>query len=361
MTQTIFHIIPRYYTGGAEHLVLDYASRLDGGRFKVYVASCVDDGELLDAFSKTSATLFVGAKSRQGSRLAIWRELKKYIADKKPDIIHTHLFSADIVGYFLKKAFPHIYWISTQHNVEYNRPYIYRMIWEYVLKKADRVIAVSPAVADFAKEIFHILEDRLEMIQNGIDIARWKDIDGTSLFYTTPYQLACIGRLEEQKGHRFLLLALGELKKYKWELHLFGDGSLRKHLSLLADKLSIGDRVHFHGNVDDLPERMKHIDLVIQPSLWEGMSLTVMEAMTAGRPVLASEQSAEGIIVAGDTGYVVPARDKDMLRKELLDIFSNPDEARRIARRARAEALYRFDIQKNIEQISILYEHKHGL
>jgi glycosyltransferase involved in cell wall biosynthesis len=352
---TILYIIPRYYPGGAERLVLEYAAHFDSKQYDIHVASCVDEGQLLPEFAQTSAKLFVGSKARQGSRRVIWKELKKYISDVQPDIIHTHLLSGDFAGYLAKKAFPKIKWISTQHNVEHKRPYIYRMIWKYILRKTDRVIAVSPAVERYAKQAFNIHSEKITMIPNGIDLSHWKNLNTDFLFDTTPYQLASIGRLEEQKGHTYIIDALGKLKKHRWEYHIFGDGSFQQKLLLQAKKLHIADRINFHGNVDDLPKRLEKIDLVIQPSLWEGMSLTVMEAMAAGRPVLATNVAAECLIEDEHTGYVVPSKDVGALQQAIANILSNIDVAKRVAKQGRKHAFLQFGIEKHIRVVKDVY------
>lgn len=353
--QKVLHIIPRYYPGGAERLVLEYAMHLDQKKHKVYVASCIDDGQLFAAFKKTPASLFVGAKDKQGSRYAIWRDLKKYIKDTKPDIIHTHLLSADVIGYLAKKTFPQTQWISTLHNVEYHRPLLYRMIWKHILKRADHVIAVSPAVEAYAKRVFDIPADKLTMIPNGIDLTRWQDIDDSVLFRNTPYQLASIGRLEEQKGHVYLLEALAQLKKYKWKYHMFGDGSLQQELAMKASTLGIADRVYFHGNVSDVPIKLRSIDLIIQPSLWEGMSLTIMEAMAAGRPVLTTDAAAEGLIEHERTGFVVQKKNAEALKTVLAGILSGVDKAVKVASAGRDHALTYFGIQTHVKAVEDLY------
>ena len=356
MKTTVLHIMPRYYPGGAERLVLEYAKHLDTEKYNTIVASCVDDGELFAAFKRTPAAIFVGAKHKQVSLLAILRDLKKYIKKHKPDIIHTHLLSADVVGYKLKKAFPQVQWISTQHNVEHHRPWLYRAIWKRALKKADRVIAVSPTVEAFARGVFGVSADKLVMIPNGIDLSRWKDIDKAALFRTSPYQLASIGRLETQKGHSYALEALSKLKKHKWKYHIFGDGSLHQSLAMQASELGIASRVYLHGNVQDLPTKLRSVDLVIQPSLWEGMSLTIMEAMAAGRPVLATDAAAAGLIEHKHTGYVAKAGDVGSLQFALEAILSHADKAKSVAQAGREHALAEFGIERHVKSVADVYK-----
>lgn len=353
---TILHIIPRYYPGGAERMVLSYVRYLDQTDYDVHVASCVDDGDLLDSFQRVSDRIFVGAKDIQGGRLSIWKALKTYITTIKPDIIHTHLLSSDVVGYLAKRAYPGVQWVVTLHNVEYRTHWIKRVVWKHILKKADAIIAVSPAVARYAEEAWGIARGRMTVVPNGIDLARWEALDASCLFDQESYQIATIGRLEEQKGHTYLLRALSGLKGVSWEYHIFGDGSLREQLESEALQLGIAQHVQFHGNVDNVAERLAMIDVVVQPSLWEGMSLTVMEAMAGGRPVLTTVPAGEGLIEDSQTGYIVPEADSDALARRLKEIFQATDMARDVAHAGREHAEQVFGIENHIQAIQAVYQ-----
>ncbi len=356
MKQTILHIIPRFYPGGAERLVLEYATRLNSEKFEMHVASAVAGGELLPLFEQTEASLVVATQSGLFGRIQTLLRLKKYIKKTKPDIIHTHLLTGDGTGFLITLFFPHITWVSTMHNTHEHRPLLYRVFWKIALKRVDRVIAVSKRVQTYVIKKFGVSKEKVVTIPNGIDLRAWEDISSDSLFDSKPYQFATVGRLEEQKGHTYLLDALAKLEHTHWEYHVYGDGSRANSLRRQAQRIGIADKVQFHGIVTNLPERIKTIDLIIQPSLWEGMSLTVMEAMAASRPVLATEPAAEEILEHKKTGYVVPADDVDAFAEALSYIIENTDEAKHVARRGREKSLEAFKIEKHVNRVETLYQ-----
>jgi glycosyltransferase involved in cell wall biosynthesis len=354
--QTVVHMIPRLYPGGAERLVLEYARRSDTKKERMYVMSSVGDGALRPYFEQSHAELFVGSRQDHGGRLGVWRVLKKQLQQIQPTILHTHLLGGDMIGYFWKRCTPSVKWVVTLHNVEHHTHWIKRVLWKHILKKADAIIAVSPAVARYAREEWHIPEHLLTVVPNGIDLTPWQVLDTGELFDQEPYQVATIGRLEEQKGHTYLLQSLAGVKGVSWEYHIFGDGSWRDQLESQALQLGIADNVYFHGNVDNVAERLATIDLVAQPSLWEGMSLTVMEAMASGRVVLTTVPAGEGLIEDRQTGYIVPEADSDALARVLEEISQATDMARGVAHAGRSCALSNFGIEKHIEAIHVVYQ-----
>jgi len=355
----ILHIIPVFATGGAERLVLQYAQLLDHTKFEIHVASCVEDGPLRSTFDDTKDIhVFVGSREKDGGRRAVYKKLETYAVSLKPDVVHTHMLSADFFGYKLKKKLgKHIRWVSTMHNVETATSFLRQVLWKYILKKADRVIAVSENVARFTRKTFHVSDKKLITIKNGVVIDVWKDLPIKKLLKTKNHvlQIASVGRLWEQKGHVYLLRALSLLQE-KYTLHLFGDGPLKKSLQQEAKKLGIFDHVKWHGVVSDVPKNISNMDIIVQPSLWEGLSLVVMEMMAAGKPVVTTPAGGDELIQHKKTGYIVPFRDPQALADAITYINAHPNEVNMLTTDARLYALHHFDIQQNIQSVTELYQ-----
>jgi len=358
--KTIVHIIPRFYSGGAERLVLEYAKRLDKNKYEVHVVSCVEDGDLRAEFEAISGVrIFVGSRSKHGGRWGAWKAVRSYLDSVKPDILHTHLLSSDTIAYLYKKKTKKPFkWISTLHNVEHNSPLLYKIVWRHVLHKVDRVIAVAPRVVEYAKHIFKVSESKVSLVLNGIDVGVWSKIASHKPFKNKDFTFATIGRLEKQKGHTFLLEALSQLSFDNWTYHVYGDGSLEAELKTQADKLGIGERVVWHGMTEQVHEEIKDVDLIIQPSLWEGLSLVVMEVMTAGRCVLTTDTGGEGLVDDEKTGFVVPHGESESLGERIEYICDNIKESGRVAKGAHDYALDHFAIQNNIDEVEKLYDSK---
>jgi glycosyltransferase involved in cell wall biosynthesis len=139
-----------------------------------------------------------------------------------------------------------------------------------------------------------------------------------------------VGRLAPEKGVSCLVEAMGKVVKSHPEarLAIVGDGEERPHLEALSESLGISARVFFLGSQDNLPSCIAAMDIVVLPSLSEGFGLAAVEAMSAGRPVVASAVGGlVEIIKDGATGFLVPPNDPDALAARLTTILSDPDLA----------------------------------
>jgi len=357
----ILHIIPRFEVGGAEMLVWHYARLMNGTDFEIAVASCVEDGPFRAEFEKLGVRVWAGSRVRMGGRLGVWRELKKFTDGWQPEIVHTHLMAGDFFGYLLKRrSAGKIRWISTQHNVEFHTSWPRRLLWRIILPHADRVIAVAKKVRQYTMNNFGVQEEKIITVRNGVDLKNWIAISSAGLFRGDKLRLATIGRLEEQKGHIYLVRALAELKEINWSWDVFGDGSLSKLLESEAQRLGIADRIVWHGVVSAVYQKLDDIDVVIQPSLWEGLCIVVMEAMAAGKCVLASVPAGEELIDGGRTGMLVAEGDARALKDALQYLYSYPEIGRDMGARARETAREKFDIKNNVEEIKGLYKFLDG-
>ncbi|HRH23924.1 MAG TPA: glycosyltransferase [Candidatus Magasanikbacteria bacterium] len=350
----VVQIIPRLYPGGAERLVLQYAEEFSTRDCSVHVMSSVGDGALRPLFERTNAELIVGSREKHGGRWGVWKFLKRELMRIQPDIVHTHLMGGDMIGYLWKRMSPKTIWISTAHNVEFHTSLLKRIAWKMFLKKADAVIAVSDAVAAYSHEHFSVPEEKIHIIYNGVDTKQWKKIPA-KVMHADTLSFATIGRLEEQKGHVYALQALAQLQNIPWTYHVYGQGSLENSLKHSAQTLGIADRVIWHGQHTDMARAFEEIDVVVQPSLWEGMSLVVLESMAVGRVVVASSAAGSGIIEDGVTGYLCETGNAADLARVLRTIVENSQDSIRIAKRGRVQVEKRFDINNHYRAVKNLY------
>lgn len=353
MPVKILYIIPRFTVGGAEKMVLQYARYFKARGFDIAVASAVGGGGLEQQFRDSGIEIFVAEKKCCFNLFKNYKYLKNIKKIFKPDIIHTHVFSADVAGYLLHRG---VKWISTQHNVGAEHSRFRKLVLRFILRRAKKVIAVSPAVADFCAKELRLKAEKIALIKNGIETEKWLAVPAVDLSSGRELQLATIGRLEKQKGLIYLLRALAEVKNLSWHLHIFGAGSLQEELKQRARQLGLPDRITWHGVQSNMLAELKNIDVVIQPSLWEGMSLVIMEAMASGRLVIASTPAAEELIVHEKTGLVVLPADPHALAKALHWIYQNQEQAKVIASAGRNYAKENFNIEENMAALEKIYK-----
>jgi glycosyltransferase involved in cell wall biosynthesis len=239
--------------------------------------------------------------------------------------------------------------------VEEATPLLRKILWRIVLQFADRVISVSRSVEKFTLEKFKIKKEKSVLLLNGIDIENWLKVDMNTLFTHDKIQLASVGRLWEQKGHTYLLQALAKLD-FSYELHLFGDGPLRQQLENEAKNLNINDNIFWHGVTPNVVDYMVDVDIVVQASLWEGLSLVVMEMMAAGRPIVTTPSAGDELLQSGQEGLIVPSKDVEKLVEAIKFLAENKKEAIKFATKARLKAKENFGINKNVEGLENIYK-----
>ena len=209
----------------------------------------------------------------------------------------------------------------------------------------DRRIAVSRFVAD----------DKLTVIENGIDLARFAAADGMALRRQLRAEarriVACVSRMAPEKGIEILIAAMARVGRDALLL-LAGDGPDVELCRAQAAALGLGDHVHFLGLRDDVEEVYAAADVLVMPSLWdEAFGLVVVEAMAAGRAVVVTASGAMPEIVARGCGVVVPKRDEVAMGGAIGRLLDDDAARARIGAAARAQARARFSLTTWVERI----------
>jgi glycosyltransferase involved in cell wall biosynthesis len=208
-------------------------------------------------------------------------------------------------------------------------------------------IAVSYDLADFLVSEYRIEPERISTIPNGIDVGRFAaGLDVTGIREQLGISgdkriIGTIGRLMEQKGTEYLIRAYAVLARAHPDtcLVIVGDGELRGGLERLAGDLGVGDSVIFTGIRQDIPEMLTLFDIFVLPSLWEGQPITIMEAMAAGKPVVATDAGGnEEILHRGEFGMIVPTHDPGALCDAIGKLLADRALARQLGERARDQA-----------------------
>jgi len=180
-------------------------------------------------------------------------------------------------------------------------------------------VGVSEAVSQFLRHSCEVDADKLSTIRNG-----WS---GTPLPPSPePGLVVSVGNFRTEKGHDLLLRAFTDVASSEQaaRLVLVGDGPLREHLKALARSLGLGDRVQFVGHVKNVWPYLRRAAVYVQPSRSEPLGIAVLEAMAAGRPVVASATGGLIEVVTSETGILVPPNDPDALARAILRFLRSP-------------------------------------
>jgi glycosyltransferase involved in cell wall biosynthesis len=161
-------------------------------------------------------------------------------------------------------------------------------------------------------------------------------------------------RLDAQKGHRYLIEAAARVPKATFVFA--GEGPERGALEAYAHMLGVDDRVVFLGYRKDIPDLLASCDLFVLPSLYEGFPLSILEAMAAGKPVIASAAGgSDEAIVHEETGLLVPQADAASLTRTIQRVLSDPALALRLAAAGKARAYEEFSIETMVQRVTDVY------
>ncbi|MEO6021857.1 MAG: glycosyltransferase, partial [Burkholderiales bacterium] len=201
-------------------------------------------------------------------------------------------------------------------------------------KFSDAIICVSEYDRRLALELGVADEGLLTLIHNGVpDVAPDLQSNGIS---GNVLRIVSVARLDAPKDHMLLLDALMMVSDISWELELIGDGPLTNEVQRKAHDLGLSDRVVFSGLCNDVPQRLARADVFVLISEWEGLPLSVLEAMRAQLPVIASDVGgvAESV-TEGKTGFLVPKGNKAVLALRLKHLMCDRPQRQQMGREGR--------------------------
>ena len=252
-------------------------------------------------------------------------ELKRRLKALAPDVVHVHSAKAGILGRLAARSLklPVIYtahgWPFTEGVSERSRK-LYTTIERVMAGFTQRIITVSDYDRSIAIAASVGSGERIVTIHNGIP-ELGPELKKPSCDHDV-VRLIMVARFEDPKNHRALLDALHELEHQGWHLELVGDGPNLEAMKSHALALELADRVSFMGALDNVPERLARSDVLLLVSRWEGLPLTILEAMRAGLPVIASDVGGvKEAVSEGETGFLAPRDDSDTLKERIADLL----------------------------------------
>ena len=294
MSKRILHIIGSLPPNGAERVLLDLVRHLDPTRFDPVVCCLQAGGALLKEFEAAGIRVIV-LRKRSRWDVSIVGQLRRVIAQERPALVHTHLFTADAWGRAaaLLAGIPAI---CTAHSSDPWRRWHQRLADGMLSRLTARVVAVSDQVARSRRSRERVPRARLTTIENGIDVGRFDPmVDTTTLRLALglPEGLSTIGivgRLHPAKGHSDLLEATRLLmdEGRRVVVLVVGEGQLRDELGGMVRRLGLSATVRFLGRRTDVPEILALLDVYAMPSRWEGLPIGLLEAMAMARPIVAT-------------------------------------------------------------------------
>jgi len=359
--RTLLYVITGTGIGGAEKALCELVERRERSRFRVVVCSLKRSGAYASRLTAHADAFHdLGLDDGAGLRAALrfipaTLRLAGIMRHEKARIVHCFMFRASLMGRLAACLCPGASVIAAVRVKEQEG-------WKYLLERVtralvDRYTAVSEEVRRGMIERAHVDPGRIITIHNGIDCAGVAmRADGCA---QVPVRIALIGRLHPQKGHIDMLEALKHIIDVGRQVHLClaGEGPDETLLRQRARELGIASAVTFAGVVDDTLAFMAGIDIVVLPSLWEGMPNVLLEAMAAGLPIVASRLGGiEELVRHEESALLCEPGNPAELAAALVRLVDDPRLARALALAARRDAEERFDIARTVGATQALYE-----
>lgn len=365
----ILHLIESLGRGGAEKRLYNDLKYLDKDKFTNHVFYLFPDNTIeadINALGVKTGCLYAELNLRFLKALV---RLLRFIQREKIDIIHTQLFSADILGR-LMALFTRKPVLTTIQSSVYERKvnFLYsckRHLIDKLSAKlcASYIIAVSEFVKTSVKKRLGIKDNKIRVIFNSIE-DELGQIDYNLLdqyrkkFKVGPEEiiLLTIGKLNPGKGHRYLIRALADLNNQKIKLLIAGSGGLKQELEDYARKLKVNDKVLFIGDIKNIKELIALCDIFIFPTLSEGMPFSLLEAMVQRKPVIASRiEPIEEVVEHQVNGMLFPPKDTKALAAAINLLTQDSHQARELGLHGRETVLERFYAKTAAEKLGRLY------
>jgi glycosyltransferase involved in cell wall biosynthesis len=329
---TIVHLITTIEMGGAEKQLLVLAGQQASNGHDVTVLYLKGKPELKQDFE--SLGVKVSSRLTHASSIVSCFRFSRFLEKNPNAVCHAHLPQSELIAAFATGKKKKL--VVTRHNAEQFWPrrnrYVSKVLSRLVAARADRVIAISQAVADFLYQSGEIsTHTNVEVVLYGS--APNSESTAQAFFPETSRgetRIGTIGRLVDQKNYPTLLNAFSLVVRENPTFHLYviGDGPLKKKLLRLADELEIGSAVTWLGRTDKIPQFLSSIDLFVLSSKYEGFGLVLLEAMAAGTPILAANNSAIPEVLGENYPGLFGTYDSDELAKKILEFpkFKNEYE-----------------------------------
>lgn len=347
----LYQFITPSQIGGAEVHVLTLCRKLADRGHEV-TAVCPRGRALTEELRSRGIKLWAPRTTGKFDPVTLVR-LAARLRRQRVDVLHTHLSTASLLG-GISARLAGVATVATVHGLNRRTCFMY----------ARRIIAVSHAVAQHLASQ-GVPESRVQVIYNGVELSRYhqppdaRPLRNQLHIPSGDFLIGAVGRLGPEKGHSYLIEATALLvtrESLPVRLLIVGEGRNRYALQQTARRCGIADRVLLPGFQRDVMPYQAALDVFCLPSLKEGLSLSALEAMALGKPVIASRVGGTPeVVVDGETGLLVEPANPQALAQALTVLLRNPQRARRMGEAGRARVERLFDLERTVDQIEELY------
>jgi sugar transferase (PEP-CTERM/EpsH1 system associated) len=347
----VIHLLLRFYFAGAEAGVLKLVNGFDRARVQPAVCGGLPPDSIVDLL-RADVPIHTVPRRPSGNDPAWVLRLCGLLRRERPDILHTHGWPTLLEGVLAARLARVPLVVHGEHGTIERRPRNLR-IQRFLWGRTNGILSVSSTLSATLASVVGVPADRITTIRNGVDTVRFRPSDRLAAravlgLPRNAFIAGTVGRLHPVKDQRSFLSAIAIAKQSGVPVHalVVGDGGLRQDLETHAVALGIAANVTFLGSRADVETVLASLDAFVLSSESEGLSNVILEAMAAGRAVVATEVGGNHeLVVPGQTGLLVPVKDPDALARALMRLAADASLIGRlgIAGRSRAETEFSLD------------------
>ncbi|MBG58281.1 MAG: sugar transferase [Porticoccus sp.] len=373
-TPLVAHIIYALGTGGLENGLINIINRTPPDRYR-HVIICLTNADDFANRITLPGVQVIQLHKPAGQNFRVFWDLWKTLRTLRPDVVHTRNL-ASLEMQLVTLLMPGIKRVHGEHGRDIhdldgtNKKY--NLLRKAMQPFVHRYIAVSRDLLQWLKHTVAIPEKKLRQIYNGVDAGKFSprqddaqlgDLAPPGLLPENAVVVGTVGRLAEVKNQQLLIEAVGYLFTKRpilrgtLRLVLVGDGPLKLQLVDRVKQLGLSDVVWFSGDRNDVPVLMQLMDIFILPSLAEGISNTLLEAMASGLPVIATSVGGNvELIEEGVNGRLVPVNNVVAMADALAELVDDPTLRQSMGEKGLALVRTTFNWEKTVADYLAVYD-----
>jgi len=367
----IIHLIQALDNGGCENMLLRTLPLLTDFEHKIITLN--HKGELAEQFERKKIDVRNIDQKNLWDIFSYFRLLKE-IKKEKPDLIFTYLFHADFVGRLFLQVFlchsraggkPVRIIPSLRTTYNHKKYWSARLFEKLTRSFVKNYMANSQSIKNFYVKNIGVDPEKITVIPNGIDTAfygkieRDENLKENLNIKKSELVIICVANLHINKGHKYLLEAFENVyaENNNIKLLLVGDGNEKENLLKQIENYSSKNNILFLGKRTDVPQLLKISDIFVLPTLFEGMSNAIMEAMATGLPIITTDiPENRELITSNEVGILIPTQNAIEIQKNISLLLENETLRKSLGGNVRKEINEKFEIGKITREISKFYK-----
>ncbi len=348
---------------GSEKVVYDIVRKLDQRRYYIVIVGFAN-GPVRKMYEDIGAMVYVISKKKRVDFQFIY-DLRRILLNENIDIVNPHHFTPLKYSFFATR-WAKVKLVYTEHSrwqLEQLSP-LKSVLNRFFLLNSDAVVAISKQIEDYYRNVLKLKRDKIHFITNGIDSGLYEKGNGNDVRQELGLDhgekiLGMVANLRPEKNHKMLISAFSKVAKglKNVRLILVGLDCMGGEIQRFAAKSGVAEKILFLGQRGDVPKLLKIFDLFCLPSLYEGMPLTVLEAMASGIPVIGSDVLGINEVIKNNVnGLLFPINDEERLAELIKTLLVDDDLRNRLGESGKSFVEQNYCLDEKVKRYDQLFQ-----